>query len=202
MEFQKYFQSFADYFWEWDNQIFSSESVFETITIPNGQTIGYEKFVFEILDYLSEDGLPPFGSLLLAIAATNHHSDQSIDAIQGLARQKEITKSFPVQYAFRLGAAIGFMRQLSALPDEYKTGEKRLKMFQTIFDECHNRVSVEKAKKIIEEYKDHRHHLVRASVKEPFNDANFTKDFRTLALLKKRFPTVQSILNAIENIPH
>ncbi|MFD2940823.1 hypothetical protein [Flavobacterium notoginsengisoli] len=202
MEFQRYFQSFTDYFWVWENQIFSPDSVFETISIPNGQTIGYEKFVFEILEALSDTNFPPFGTLLLAITATNHDSKETIDRIQEWAKGIEVTKSFPIEHSFRLGASIGFMRQLSALPDEYKTGERRLKMFQTIFDGCHNRISTEKAKKILEEYKDHRHHLVRTSVKEPFNDANFIKDFRTLALLKKRFPTVQSILYAMEDNPH
>ncbi|MTH15534.1 ribosomal protein L7/L12 [Flavobacterium sp. LC2016-01] len=202
MEFQRYFQSFTDYFWEWENQIFSPDSVFETITIPNGQTIGYEKFVFEILEALSDTNFPPFGTLLLAITATNHDSEETIDRIQNWAQDKEIIKSFPIEHSFRLGASIGFMRQLSALPDEYKMGEKRLKMFQTIFDGCHNRISSEKAKKILDEYKDYRHHLVRAGVKDPFNDANFIKDFRTLALLKKRFPTVQSILYAMEDNPH
>ncbi|AWK06967.1 hypothetical protein HYN56_23135 [Flavobacterium crocinum] len=202
MEFQRYFQSFTDYFWEWENQIFSPDSVFETITIPNGQTIGYEKFVFEVLEALSDTNFPPFGTLLLAITATNHDSKETIDRIQDWAKALEITKSFPVEHSFRLGASIGFMRQLAALPDEYKMGEKRLKMFQTIFDGCHNRISSEKAKKILEEYKEHRHHLVRAGVKEPFNEANFIKDFRTLALLKKNFPTVESILSAMENNPH
>lgn len=202
MEFQRYFQSFTDYFWEWDNQIFSSDSVFETITIPNGQTIGYEKFVFEILEFLSDNNFPPFGTLLLAIMATNQDSKEAIDKIDSWAKSREITKSFPVEHSFRLGASIGFLRQLSALPEEYKTGENRLKMFQTIFDGCHNRISSEKAKKILDEYKEHRHHLVRAGVKDPFNEANFIKDFRTLALLKTRFPTVQSILYAMENLPH
>ncbi|WP_163408196.1 ribosomal protein L7/L12 [Flavobacterium ajazii] len=202
MEFQRYFQSFADYFWEWDNQIFSSDSVFETITIPNGQTIAYEKFVFEILEHLSQNSFPPFGTLLLAITATNHDSDLAIAMIDTWAKSREISKTFPVEHSFRLGAAIGFMKQLSALPDEYKTGEKRLKLFQTIFEGCHNRISSEKAAKILDEYKNHRHHLVRASVKEAFNEANFIKDFRTLAMLKVRFPKVQSILNAMEGIPH
>lgn len=202
MEFQKYFQSYKDYFWEWDNQIFSEVSVFESITIPNGQTIGYEKFVFEILEFLSEDSIPPFGSLLLAILATNPENEQAIEMIYNLVKSKNIVTAFPQSQSFRIGAGIDFLKMLSHLPDDYKVGEKRLKMFQTLFHECHNRVSSEKAKRIIEEYKNHRHHLVRASVKEEFNEANFRKDFRTLALLKVKFPTIQSVMDAMENIPH
>ncbi|MCV9926160.1 ribosomal protein L7/L12 [Flavobacterium sp. LS1R49] len=202
MEFQKYFQSYEDYFWEWDNQIFSEESVFETITIPNGQTIGYEKFVFEILEYLSDDCIPPFGTLLLAIVATNPENEQAIEMIHSLVRSKNIVTAFPQSQSFRVGASIDFLKLLSSLPNEYKVGEKRMKLFQTIFHECHNRVSSEKAKNLLDEYKDYRHHLLKTAEKSPFNEANFRKDFRTLALLKVKFPTVQSILNAMESIPH
>jgi len=202
MEFQKYFQSYEDYFWEWDNQIFSEESVFESITIPSGQTIGYEKFVFEILEYLSEDSIPPFGSLLLAILATNPENEKAIEVIHDLVKSKNIVTTFPQSQSFRVGASIDFLKLLSSLPNEYKVGEKRMKLFQTIFHECHNRISTEKSKKILEEYKNHRHHLVRTSVKDEFNEANFRKDFRTLALLKAKFPTVQSVINAMESVPH
>ncbi|MEP7092702.1 MAG: hypothetical protein ABI793_01485, partial [Flavobacterium sp.] len=202
MEFQKYFQSYKDYFWEWDNQIFSEESVFESITIPNGQTIGYEKFVFEILEFLSEDSIPPFGSLLLAILATNPENEPAIEMIYNLVKSKNIVTAFPQSQSFRIGAGIDFLKMLSYLPHDYKTGEKRMKLFETIFHECHNRISATSAKKILEEYKNHRHHLVRVSVKDEFNEANFRKDFRTLALLKVKFPTVQSVINAMESIPH
>jgi len=208
MEFQKYFQSYEDYFWEWDNQIFSEDSVFESLAIPNGQTIGYEKFVFEILEYLSEDSIPPFGSLLLAIIATNPENCASVQMIYELAKSKDKSDSFRTIKStetsdfFRIGASIGFIKILASLPEEYKVGQKRMKLFQTIFHQCHNRISAEKAKKIIEEYKNHRHHLARAGVKDAFNNANFIKDFRTLALLKVKFPTVQSLLKAMEDIPH
>ncbi|KUJ60703.1 hypothetical protein AR687_16890 [Flavobacteriaceae bacterium CRH] len=202
MDFQRYFQSYKDYFWEWDNEIFSEDSVFESLTIPNGQTIGYEKFVFEILEFLSEEGVPPFGSLLLAILATNPESETTIEIIHDLAKSKNIVTAFPQSQSFRVGASIDFMKILSKLPKEYKTGEKRMKLFQTIFHQCHNRISSSDAKYFIREYKKRRHHLVRAAVKEEFNEANFRKDFRTLALLKAKFPTVQSVIKAMENIPH
>lgn len=207
MEFQKYFQSYEDYFWEWDNQIFSPDEVFEAITIPNGATIGYEKFVFEILEFLSDDSIPPFGSLLLAVIATNPENCASIQMIYELAKAKEsaetfrTAKSIETSNFFRIGTSISFIKILASLPDEYKVGEKRMRLFQTIFHKCHNRISGEKAKKIIEEYKNNRHHLARAGIKDLFNEANFIKDFRTLALLKTKFPTVQSILTAMENLP-
>lgn len=202
MEFLNYFQSYEDYFWEWENKILSEDSVFETITIPNGQTIGYEKFVFEILEYLSDDSIPPFGTLLLAIVATNPENEQAIEMIHDLVRSKNIVTAFPQSQSFRMGASIDFLKILSSLPNEYKVGEKRMRLFQTIFHECHNRVSSEKAKNLLEEYNNHKHYLLKTAEKIPFNEANFRKDFRALALLKVKFPTLQSILDALESIPH
>jgi hypothetical protein len=208
MEFQKYFQSYEDYFWEWDNQIFAPDEVFEAITIPNGATIGYEKFVFEILEFLSDDSIPPFGSLLLAIIATNPENGPSIQMIYDFGKRKESADSFRTAKSletsnfFRIGSTIGFMKILSSLPEDYKTGEKRMKLFQTIFHECHNRISSEKAKKVIEDFKKNRYDVHTSSSLNPFNEANFIKDFRTLALLKVKFPTVQSILKAMEDLPY
>ncbi|WP_052259452.1 ribosomal protein L7/L12 [Flavobacterium sp. KMS] len=202
MEFLNYFQSYEDYFWEWENKILSEDSVFETITIPNGQTIGYEKFVFEILEYLSDDSIPPFGTLLLAIVATNPENEQAIEMIHNLVKSKNIVTAFPQSQSFRMGASIDFLKILSSLPNEYKVGEKRMRLFQTIFHECHNRVSSEKAKNLLEEYNNHKHYLLKTAEKIPFNEANFRKDFRALALLKAKFPTLQSILDAMESIPH
>lgn len=203
MELEKYFQSYEDYFWEWDNELFSEEEVFEAIVIPNGKTIAYEKFTFEILRFLSEESFPPLGSLLLAVIATNPDNENTIEWISQLANNR-INKSFyhkPDSNFFRVGAAIDFLKILSALPDEYKNGEKRLQLFQTIFKDCHNRVSAEKAKSILDEYQNHRHHLIRAGNKVSFNESNFIKDFRTMALLKAKFPTIQSLLKAMENLP-
>ena len=208
MEFQKYFQSYEDYFWEWDNQIYAPDEVFEAITIPNGSTIGYEKFVFEILEFLSDDSIPPFGSLLLAIIATNPENGPSIQMVYDLAKRKESADSFRTAKSmetsnfFRIGSTIGFMKILSSLPEDYKTGEKRMKLFQTIFQDCHNRISSDKAKKVIEDFKKNRYDVIADDSINPFNEANFIKDFRTLALLKVKFPTVHSILKAMEDLPY
>ncbi len=201
MDFEKYFQSYEEYFWEWDNRVFSLEEVFESITIPNGPTIVYEKLVFDILDLLSEDSIPPFGSLLLAIIATNPESTVAIELVQDIVKGKVKINAFPNGNLFRLGASIDFMKLLSYLPEEYKTGDKRIQLFQTIFHSCHNRIAKDRAKKILEESKNNRHHLVIAGQKTAFNDANFIKDFRTLALLKVKFPSTQSIINAMKNLP-
>jgi hypothetical protein len=201
MEFQKYFQAYEDYFWEWDNGAFDPDEGSNSISITNGQTIAYEQLIFEFLETLSDDCIPPFGTLLLAIIATNPASDDAIEMVYNLAKSKEKKSAFPNANLYKTGVAIDFMKLLAKLPEEYKKGDKRKLVFSTIFHDCHNRIGSEKAKKLVFEYKNYRHHLLRASQKIPFNDSNFVKDVRTLALLKTSFPTTQSIIDALQSLP-
>jgi hypothetical protein len=205
MELEKYFQSFEHYFWEFDTRI-SSDSGGEIISIPNTFTIAYEQFIFEILEFLSEDSFPPFGSLLLAIIATNQENENAIQMIKYIAEEK--SKLNKNSYAnpdgdfFRTGAVIDFLKILASLPEEYKRGEKRFLLFQTIFHNCHKRVSSDKAKKILDEYRENEKNGIKfRNEPKPFNLGNFIKDFRTIALLKVKFPTVEELLRAIENVP-
>ncbi|MBB4801936.1 hypothetical protein HNP37_001997 [Flavobacterium nitrogenifigens] len=204
MELEKYVQSFEDYFWEFDSRL-SSDNGSEVISIPNTFTIAYEEFIFEILEFLSDDGFPPFGSLLLAIIGTNQENEGSIYVISLKAEEKiklnKASYANPEGEFFRVGAVIDFLKILSSLPEEYKRGEKRLELFQTIFHDCHKRVSSEKAKKILDEYREKKKNGIKFQDKQPFNLGNFIKDFRTIALLKAKFPTVQSILDAMANLP-
>lgn len=123
MELEKYFQSFEDYFWEFDTRL-SSDNGGEVISIPNTFTIAYEEFIFEILEFLCEDSFPPFGSLLLAIIGTNQENEGSIEMISYIAQEKiKLNKASyvnPEGDFFRAGAVIDFLKILSSLPEDYK----------------------------------------------------------------------------------
>lgn len=205
MELEKYFQSFEHYFWEFDTRI-SSDSGGEIISIANTFTIAYEEYIFEVLEFLSEDSFPPFGSLLLAIIATNQENENAIEMIKYIGEEKiKLNKNSytdPDGDFFRTGAVIDFLKILASLPEAYKRGEKRLQLFQTIFHNCHKRVSSDKAKKILDEYRENKKNGIKfRNEPQPFNLANFIKDFRTVAILKVKFPTVEELLRAIENVP-
>ena len=57
-DFLSYFQSYQDYFWEYENEIHQADSVFEALTIYNGNTIAFEKYIFDILGLLSYRIIP------------------------------------------------------------------------------------------------------------------------------------------------
>lgn len=195
MEYHKYLRIYEDYFWTigFDSSLGATEYVF-----PSGGIIAFPDHIIEILEFLSDQSWPPFGSLLLAIIATNHNASVDLDQVYKYAKSKEKASAFPNANLFKIEASLDFLKILASLPVAYKTGDKQLLLFQTIFENCHNRISREKAKLFLQDLKNHGlDNIVVAA----FNDANFTKDFRTIALLKTKFPTAQSIIEAIENSP-
>ena len=190
MEFQSYFQSYHNYFWEWEE---NSDGLF--LTIPNARTIAHQDHVLKILEQLSDESIPPFGALLLALIATNTSGSESFDSILYYVKSK--VKAVGNQTIPDLNAAISFLENLQLLSG-FKKGNNRLMLFKTIFSNCHKRIAAEKAKLILEQYKNTPISLEKAS----FNEANFINDFKVFELLHKKFPTKEALLNAMQGFAH
>jgi len=200
MDFQQYFQSYDNYFWEWENEILTADSVFEALVIPGGNTIAYERYVMEVLELLSLDGLPPFGSLLLTIVATNSNSSESLAKVfEIIDRSKNVKKEkdYPKGFTY----ARNFLNTVAELPQEFKHGDNRMQLLQVIFKNCHNRVAHDTAKNIMLYYREHKHFLVESAKKIPLSEANLKKDIQTLAHLHVKYPTSSTLLAAIASIP-
>lgn len=200
MDFQKYFQSYDNYFWEWENEILTSDSVFEALVIPEGSTIAYERFVMEILELLSLDSFPPFGAFLLTIIATNSNPTASltkvfeiIDKSKSVKKEKEYPKGFTYAH--------NFLKTITELPPEFKEGDNRKQLLQVIFKNCHNRVAHYTAKSIMQHYKEHKHLLVECAKKLPLSEANLKKEIQTLAHLHVKYPTSATLLAAMASVP-
>jgi len=199
MTLQDYFQSYEGYFWEWEKTVLETDSVFETVSIPDGAVIAYERYVFETLRYLSEESFPPFGALLLVIAATNPEAARSIEKIFETVEKNAIEDD---NYDPEVAAeAKQFLIILSKLPTEFRIGNKRKQLFRLLFENVHNRLSSEKAKKILEEYKTNKHLLLHCAQKLPFSFANYMKDFRTIAKIGASFSSKDIILQGLKDIP-
>jgi hypothetical protein len=199
MDFKKYFQSYDSYFWKGELYYddFGEWNFIYEFPYPD-DTIAYSDYVLEVLGLLSEEAIPPLGSLLMAIIATNPESEKGIARIESHLKQK--IKEYDIQNLSTAGI-ITFLKQLAALPEGYKVGDKRILLFQTIFKDCHNRLSTDKAKKMLAQFKEDQYDFFKENRPIPFNRGNFIKDFKTIALLKIKFPIVQSIIDAMENLP-
>lgn len=183
-----YFQSYSNYFWQW-------EELQSVISIPGESTIAYTDYVTEIIKQLAPQGLPPFGSILLAIVATNPRAQISLDEIDRILKA-----TLNVSENEILNDAMLFLHTLNNLPEEYKSGPRRLLVFQTIFENCHYKMAITKShlqKSVIVQ----RNFPQKAAVKSPFKNTVFASDFRVIALLNKRFPTPASIIKQIAGIP-
>lgn len=202
MDFKKYFQSYDSYFWKGELYYddFGEWNFIYEFPYPD-DTIAYSDYVLEVLDSLSEEAIPPLGSLLMAIIATNPESERGIARIESHLKQKAEEYNLQNSKYLSSRAIVSFLKQLAALPEEYKVGDKRILLFQTIFKDCHNRLSGDRAKKMLAQFKNDQYDFFKENKPIPFNQGNFIKDFRTIALLKINFPIVQSIIDAMENLP-
>jgi MoxR-vWA-beta-propeller ternary system domain bpX0/MoxR-vWA-beta-propeller ternary system domain bpX1 len=183
-----YFQACAPYFWQWEERG-------SVVAIPGGNTVAYSGLLGEIIEKLAPQGLPPFGSLLLAMIATNPDAEQSIALVSKLI--SEVGES---RVESDLQEATEFLNTLRNLPPKYKQANNRMLVFSTIFENCHNSVSVSGVA-ILAELKSLVGPVVvqRPDVKAALRA--FNRDFRTLSLLQNKFPTPESIIAAIASLP-
>lgn len=198
MDIIAYFQSYINYFWEWttdedvpDDTRYNENNL---ISIPNVGAIAYRPYVMEILKELKEQGLPPFGSLLLVLYAL-HDGYLNLDGVfYYLNRQKD---NF-AENESDVDLAIKFLENLSSIGSSLKRGQNKIILLQTIFKDSHNRVSSVNSGLILKIFETKPHIIGEAAVKKPLTSIAVNRDIKTLALLQNKFPTRKSIINAMK----
>lgn len=199
-----YFQSYMDYFWQWEGDQ-------EVIAIRGGSTIIYRELLKEIVDQLAYQGLPSFGSLLLTLVATNPRSEESVNKIEELlnpiiykdkdAFQMVSDVSAPNPYKTVWNEARDFISLLENLPEIYKTGKKRMLLLQAIFEKCHNIRSPKKSRRIYETLLASKGTSLLIEELHAASQALFHEDFRILGLLGKKFKSTDDIIQKIADLP-
>ena len=191
MNFSVYFQACKNYFWQWEEEG-------QVLSVTDGITIGYRHQVAEMLLQVAEKGLPPFGSFLLAMIATNRTDDDTIIHVA----EKISEHSAKINESFNfLEDAFEFLRLLKAIPDEYKSGERRQILLRTIFENAHNRVNIATSKGLASTLKETINSKFRPVREIAFDRHILVKDFRCIGLLLKTFPTAQSVIDAMGDLP-
>jgi ribosomal protein L7/L12 len=189
MRFYDYFQSYNNYFWQWEEDA-------EIIAIPKSNTIAYRKFVNEMIVTLAPQGLPPLGPLLLAIIATNPSGNTSLDALHAL-----LCEYLPSIKTDRYSKAIEFLKLLSELPPAYKVESKRYLVFQAIFENCHHIVSLKDSNAIATDITENRFHKDQLNTPKEWDVVQLDYDFRTIELLHHKFNSVNDIIEKITSLP-
>lgn len=189
MKFYDYFQSYQNYFWQWEDNT-------EVIAIPQGNTIAYMEYINEVIEKLSPQGLPPFGSLLLVILATNPGGKESIEQVNSI-----LSDTLKTADNIQLANATKFLKSLSEIPDEYKRGKKRILVFQVIFENCHHLYSIKNSRSILHDLVAKRFDTTKVISRQAFDLARFEKDFKTINVLQNKFKDTGDIIAKIASLP-
>jgi MoxR-vWA-beta-propeller ternary system domain bpX0/MoxR-vWA-beta-propeller ternary system domain bpX1 len=175
-----YFQQYVDYFWQ-------TEEGGQILSIPNATSIAYKQLIVNCIEKIAFQGLPPFGSLLLVIIATNTNGKEDIQLIRSKFGSYDLYEK-----------AMNFLILLSTLPEKYRTGSERILLLQVLFEGCHGCMSLKNSRLIVEQTKKHKFIL---DFKEPFSSTIFNNELKTIALISNKFDSVESILNALQSTP-
>lgn len=196
MTFFEYFQSYEGYFWQWEED----EGIC-ILTTRDGLSIAYDATVFEVFESLSSVGAPPFGSLVMALMATDESPTRFLDYLEDALYEMEAQSGHAKNSIYYADKALRLLQNFAALPVEYKTGDKRNLMFATVFSKSHNGLKAKRVAQYSGFFNEHNEILFSCLEQIPFSQSNFTKDVKALALLSEVFPTTKSILDAILGVP-
>lgn len=192
MDVKEYFQSYEHYFWEWttDEDVPDGTGYNENnlISIPNVGAIAYRPYVIEVLKELKDQGLPSFGSLLMVLFVSN---DAYIDL--GSFMMNSNVK-------IEISGVFHFLKNIKELDPIYKKGRNRIILFQTLFKDCHNIISSGNSELILKRFEKRPDKISDCAIKQPFINAPVNRDFQTLKLLYQKFPTTESIVEAMKGV--
>jgi ribosomal protein L7/L12 len=187
-----YFQGHQDYFWQWEEDA-------EVVALQGGSTIAYRAQIVLLLNTLAPQGLPPFGSFLLALVAINRSADSELSFIKNnLINYWE--KKAPTSTEF-IKSAFQFLQVLKDLPYEYKTGERREIVLRTIFANCHNPINIKTSIGLASSLNTKRQYAKIFSQAKPLNNRIVSRDMNVLSLIRRKFLTPESIIESMIDLP-
>ncbi|MCT2407141.1 hypothetical protein NZD88_06250 [Chryseobacterium antibioticum] len=198
MDLNEYFQSYENYFWEWEtDEDVAGDSGYHDhnlVSIPGVGAIAYRPYVIEILKELQPQGWPPFGALLMVLYAMQDGYTDFVGPLKHTANFHSIGN-----FDFTADKSIEFLERLKSLNKAYKHGQNRIVLLQTLFQDAHNRMAPGKAEMILTIYYKRPHMLAASAEKKYAGPSAINRDLSALDLLNEKFPTVQSIVDAMRD---
>ncbi|MGJ8683987.1 MAG: hypothetical protein ACSHWW_05150 [Nonlabens sp.] len=189
-----YFIQYRDYFWKWDRDI--TDSI--VVEIPGVGTLIYEQPLRELLIPLAISGLPQFGSIIIILVATNEHIES------------EGYETFKSQLAYSLETAhyghhyvenvLTIMEYVHNLPRDLRTGDNLIYLLEVLFENSHNKNGIQKSKQILSNTNVINAVEANYTILSP-TKSTYDKDTRAIALMVRRFKSMQDIIDALTSIP-
>ncbi|WP_405377381.1 ribosomal protein L7/L12 [Nonlabens sp. Asnod3-A02] len=196
-----YFTQYKHYFWNWDIDDSESSEAIENavIEIPQEGTLVYEGRLREILNALAEKGLPQLGSIILILlSATVGFDEEAFARIKQSLWGHLDQHKFGNQYIKNVHQIMDYVHNL---PTELRIGNNLIYLLEVLFEESHNRKGIQKSKQIlrgenaIKNAARHNYYL------ELTTRSTYEKDTRPIALMVRRFKSMQDLINALTNVP-
>ncbi len=183
---QQYLECYSNYFWLWDAEG-------EIITINGGNTLAYTQYVGQLLNQIKKNGIPRFGSLLIALAVTDRYNAKA-----NFANIKSCYSE--LLYNSNLDDVFRFLEEITNIPNSFKTGSKRVQFLYTLLFKNHNGVSTKKSEAIIKELEL----IAQNGVIEPINNELIRsdlayKDILAFEILQRHFKNAQGVIDAMAN---
>jgi len=189
-----YFQTETNYFWCWRDD-------FDVVESWNGDTIAYKEHLDDVINQLATQGLPPFGSLLLAFTATNPKGKFIFaELFASLKEHLTIHKYFEEKKSKIFDSAFEFLENLSNVPAIYKVGNKRILLFKALFFECHGKLSLKESVSIAKVFKNHNKNHYPKNILSSRKSRTLT-DFRVFEVLNNKYRSTKDIVKLISQIP-
>lgn len=182
MNASQYFSSHKNYFWQWEDEE-------QIVAIPNSNTISYRPFIINCLEALAPQGIPRFGSLLLALIATNSNGKNDLQTVYSMMKIYDDgidDKSF--------NDAFYFLNLLSELPSKYKIGRWRFLLLSSIFESAHRKIVPDKAHALIREFKNSSSQYDITLIGEI---GYFKKDCHVFTTLYNQYKNIDQLLELI-----
>lgn len=195
MNLGDYFQSHINYFWQWEENA-------DVVVIKDGSTIGYRAHIALLINSIAPLGLPPFGSFLLVLAAINSTIDDSLKSIENILSMHLEKGNFG--YLEKLEDFTNcfiFLKLLQDLPAEYKMGKRKEILLQIIFSKCHNAINPSISMGIAKHFNEDKRFGSKLLHKKALNANTVAKDLKILSLIYRKFPTSNSIIDAMGDLP-
>ncbi len=182
-----YLQAPARYFWRWSGNV-------EVVEWSGGQTICYRDDLVSLLRTMPDEGLPPFGSLLLIIAACREPVTMAKEYFL-LRTAKELDDK---EIRITLDKAVRFLHIIHALPEELRTGNARAHLLQEVFEPKKFLFQSITARDMLDELTSGR---VNASIvysEKPVEPHHFLQDILPLAEALVEFPTTEALVMQLQ----
>lgn len=185
-----YFKTHQQYFWQWEEN-------YEVIAIPKGSTIAYSEYIFkELFPLMVPNGLPPLGTLLLAMIALNPKGKENIEAI--VDRIDTLCKN---KIPNRISGTQEFLTKLANVPEEYKTNQNKIALLCTIFKDCHNKKSIKLSKSLTNYVQNNKLKSDMVSENLQFGNYIWIDDTRPLEILNNKLLNTEEIINLLITNP-